>query len=397
LLSYGQSRKDYIKLITNGTVNVPQSNLDTIPVELIDGWIVLNVKIGNQTKKMVWDTGTAYSSINMVDETFEKVNNSKITYSDITKTDNTSELYKLKNMSLGTFQFNDPTFMVIDTKTAAEGVLWRFDGLLGLNMIDKLNWKFDFDRGIVVISTRPFEVDKNVTVRYANYIGYNTFLIRLRTPDNKKLTINALIDFGVTNSSLFLNSQYIDHFKGSQAEISKSLRIGVSGKGEEETIFRIKDTIKSTIGPKKQQIMKSISIILSSNATGSNVLGSTFFTKYNFVRNSENSTFTFYEREKHVEETKENLVYGAYFLLDQEMDIRIISINKRLMDEYNELVLGGKVSSINGRSAIKFENDRLLSAYLNDQLKSKKNLEVTLENGKEILISPGLPEYYSIK
>ncbi len=295
---WGQTRKDYLRLITAGEVSTENtvSETDTIPVEIVDGWIVLKVQIGDSTKNYIWDTGTSYSTTRDTESGFSRLEAQDVAFNDIVGNSINSELYKLTAMSLGKFSFHNVTFMFLDTKAVANGALSRFDGLLGLNVIDKVNWKFNFDDGFVVISKTPFEVEKDKTVRYANYIDHNSFLTRIKLRSGKMLKLNVLIDFGVTNSSLYLSKSYMKEFEDNKTEVFTGVGIGVGGAGETEKLYVISDPFECIYGPKGKEMTIHTKITIGSE-NERNVVGSTFFTKYNFVRNSTNSTFTFYDRQ----------------------------------------------------------------------------------------------------
>ncbi len=340
--AFCQNAKELLKLIGDGYIDSRTYNeKDTIPIEIDNDWIVLKLKINGKLQQFIWDAGTAYSTINTVEGSGQNIDIGHVEFADAVGVKTTLPLYKLDTVSIGNTILHDITFMLLDTKTVAGGLLNKFSGMLGLDIIDKLNWNFNFDKNTVIISTRPFVIPDGHEVRYANYISYNAIGVNVSLPSGKSFRTLALIDFGLPGSSLYLGKDNLKKLIGLKAEHSYGASgVGISGIGSSQETYTIVDSLNCSYGPSGKNVEIKTKLVIGSQSNRS-VLGNKFFRKYNFVRNSVQSLFIFYPRTSllDISNFASKKTYGIAFNLDSTNGLTVMSIsdNQNLKDKKIEI------------------------------------------------------------
>lgn len=274
-----QTNKNLTALINSGSVNFLNKQLtDTFQFEQTAEWIILHMEVNGEQRKFIWDTGSAYSSIDQTNHSnFSKIDGAEVTFTDAVGAKQKSLLYISKSVSIGTTEFKDITFMPLDTKTIAAGVLQDYAGIIGLNIINKVNWKFDFDNNLITISSSPFEQGNGKEVRYANYLSYNTMRVNMDLSNGKRINTALLIDFGAAGNSIYLSAEHLTKFKAMKAELIQGVQgIGISGIGNLQKTYKMVEPIACTFGLSGRNMEVKSQISIGSNNRQS-VIGNHFF------------------------------------------------------------------------------------------------------------------------
>ena len=274
-----QTNKNLTALINSGSVNFLNKQLtDTFQFEQTAEWIILHMEVNGEQRKFIWDTGSAYSSIDQTNHSnFSKIDGAEVTCTDAVGAKQKSLLYISKSVAIGTTEFKDITFMPLDTKTIAAGVLQDYAGIIGLNIINKVNWKFDFDNNLITISSSPFEQGNGKEVRYANYLNYNTMRVNMDLSNGKRINTALLIDFGAAGNSIYLSAEHLTKFKAMKAELTQGVQgIGISGIGNLQKTYKMVEPIACTFGLSGRNMEVKSQISIGSNNRQS-VIGNHFF------------------------------------------------------------------------------------------------------------------------
>lgn len=161
------------------------------PIGNIENGLFLDININNKNYKFLVDTGASASVIN--DQIFKNIDNhkKKIKIKDAAGNEEEKDLFYL-DFEIGRSQFSNFAFFKVDfTKFLKNGCL-KYDGIIGANVLRKLNWKFEKAENKLLFSKNPFNYEgfnRPVVVQWAGSIP----IVELNVNDYKFL---ALIDTG---------------------------------------------------------------------------------------------------------------------------------------------------------------------------------------------------------
>ncbi|WP_271855572.1 aspartyl protease family protein [Patiriisocius marinus] len=195
--------------------NVLQENFKTtIPFNYVNGWIVLEVEIQNNTYNFILDTGSS----NIITKEFAKKINSKVlgaeTIKDINHTENSTEYTKINSIKIGNIDFQNTIAGIVDLNKITEIACVKIDGFIGSNLMRKAVWDFDFQNQLITITND--ETNLNIpseTFDSKLYIGTAGIpAITVKVNGNKIL--NNTVDFGNGGVNLLRG----DHFKNQKEE-----------------------------------------------------------------------------------------------------------------------------------------------------------------------------------
>jgi len=385
-----QNTKGLFKLISSGYIDPVSLNItDTIPIEIDKDWIVLKIKVDDKLQKFIWDTGTAYSTINSVGSSTQKAEIDHVDFTDAVGVKSALPLYNVSKLSIGNTVFHDITFMLLDTRTVAGGILSDFSGAIGLDIIDKINWNFNFDKNFVVISSNSFEIKGGKLVRYANYISYDAIGVNIDLPSGKSFRPLALIDFGLPGSSLYLSKEYLNKLQGLKAERNYgSGGVGISGIGGNQTTYTIVDSLNCSYGPSGKNInIKSKIMIGSENKR--TVIGNKFFRQYNFARNSTQSSFIFYPRVSSLDSSGTlSKTYGISFNIHPDSGLYVMSMTDNPNFKNKIVRIHDLVEKIGDKEVRDFKDLFAIRDYLSKSSAQNKALRILMKNGATYTLYP---------
>ncbi len=394
-----QTDKKFTALIKSGNVNFANEQLrDTFQFEQTAEWIVVHMKINGQQRKFIWDTGSAYSSIDQTnDSNFIKMDDAEVNFTDAVGSKQKALLYTAKSVSLGTTEFKDITFMPLDTRTIAAGVLRDYAGIIGLNIIDKVNWNFNCDNNTIVISSEPFEKGSGKEVRYANYLSYNTMRVNMDLPNGERINTALLIDFGAAGNSIYLSNEHLIKLKTMKAELTEGMQgVGISGIGAVQKTYKILAPIACTFGLSGRDIAVKSQISIGSDNQQS-VIGNHFFRQFNFIRNSSQSVFIFFERKgKNASEEHNDLSYGISLGVDDKKNIYITGLTRNPNLNGGRLTVGQLLKSVDGKDGSAFHDIIEFKNYLRECIQKRGNLKITTMYGAELNLEPQKNEVITI-
>ncbi len=394
-----QTDKNLIALIKAGNVKFANEHLkDTFQFEQASEWIIVHMNVNGKQRKFIWDTGSAYSSIDQTnDSNFTKVDGAEVNFTDAVGSKQKSLLYTAKSVFLGTTEFKDIAFMPLDTKTIAGGVLQDYAGIIGLNIINKVNWNFNCDNNTIVISSEPFEKGSGKEVRYANYLSYNTMRVNMDLPNGKRINTALLIDFGVAGNSIYLSNEHLIKLKTMKAELTEGMQgVGISGIGAVQKTYKILAPIACTFGLSGRDIAVKSQISIGSNNQQS-VIGNHFFRQFNFVRNSSQSVLIFFERKvKTVSEEDSDVSYGISLGVDDKKNIYITGLTKNPNLSEGRLTVGQLLKNVDGKDGSAFHDIIELKNYLKKCILNRSNLKITTLSGAELNLEPQKNEVVTI-
>jgi gag-polyprotein putative aspartyl protease len=213
-----------------------QAVIDTIPFTLDKKLLVFKAQINNVPIDFAFDTGATIGVANS--DNLEKAN-FKVKKSGKRITDSNDDKKRLKNVvlediAIGSQHFSNTKSVMADMEALQCNGLY----LLGIDIISQLNWKFNFDKKEIYISTTPFAVDETYTELPVKNMNKRP---KINIAINNKTYSNCLIDFGYTGiidipEDEAINEQYNNKQATTAANIALTSTMGIGGWGKPDTL-----------------------------------------------------------------------------------------------------------------------------------------------------------------
>jgi predicted aspartyl protease len=216
LLVFGRDNLKSIKEIAI------QEFCDTIPFEYVRNKIIVEVKVNQQNKRFIFDTG-APSCIS--DEMQSKMNNSILDttfLTDLSRVRKQMLVVNISQMSLGNLTFeNVPTLVINKASTGVMNCL-NYDGIIGSNLLINCIVHIDTKRKHIILTNNI----KKLTLQNAYYTtltldSQGSPYIELSL--NNRIKFNALFDSGASD---FLSMSNEVFEKSTKNNLSKILNSG---------------------------------------------------------------------------------------------------------------------------------------------------------------------------
>lgn len=352
-----------------------------LPFKTINGFIVVEMTIGNKKGNFILDTGAS----TMLDESFAK----DLTYKILGKRKNIDTQGKKKllktavfaNLSVGGIDFQNIVASVSDlaivnilkTKNCME-----VSGLLGANVMNKGVWHIDYRNQKITISDSrdsiPLQDNKHVIGFTSS--GSGTPLVRLSS--NGKYLGEARLDTG--NSGDFEISK-------SSASPLLPLKKSIKRYGFTSGVFGMYiDTTYTTLLPKltfgQNFETKNTSVAISSRLTGAPLIGYEFLKHYIVTIDWKYQEITFSDYQPSLE--NRNFTFG-FSPLYENGKLLIGSLIEQSAADKAGLKLNEQIVKINGINCEKMTQSDYCDFRNQKILAKSDSLELTIKKGdKEV-------------
>lgn len=357
-------------LAFSSSVLAQDNRVDTLSFSMKSSLLVIEGAINGNKALFAFDTG-AYAGV--LNSKQVAANNIKNTGNkNIRDSNNENKKMgrgKIKAISIGSFSFENIESVIYDMPFLSCNDLY----LLGGDVINKLNWKFDFTNNLAYLSKTPFVPSSDMTVLPVQFIN-NRHFADLQV-DGKM--VKYLIDFGYsgvldvpTNDINFTN---IQRQKESQLSVLKSqstsMGLGSMSIGQQMSTFFIDSvnlgaaTFKNIKANVKDKTDKKI--------------GVRFF-KENLSGIILNNTDKKYWLQQLKTPLKTDLGFDAdYYLIDGKLQI----VGKNLSEKSSSKTLnvGDEIKAVNGKTAASFAD---VCSFIIWRQEQAGNKELTIETLK---------------
>lgn len=357
-------------LAFSSSVLAQDNRVDTLSFSMKSSLLVIEGAINGNKALFAFDTG-AYAGV--LNSKQVAANNIKNTGNkNIRDSNNENKKMgrgKIKAISIGSFSFENIESVIYDMPFLSCNDLY----LLGGDVINRLNWKFDFTNNLAFISKTPFVPSSDMTVLPVQFIN-NRHFADLQV-DGKM--VKYLIDFGYsgvldvpTNDINFAN---IQRQKESQSSVLKSqstsMGLGSMSVGQQMSTFFVDSvnlgaaTFKNIKANVKDKTDKKI--------------GVRFF-KENLSGIILNNTDKKYWLQQLKTPLKTDLGFDAdYYLIDGKLQI----VGKNLSEKSSSKTLnvGDEIKAVNGKTAASFAD---VCSFIIWRQEQAGNKELTIETLK---------------
>jgi Aspartyl protease len=372
--------QDFQNFLTKGTIE-PKEFTVTFPFELYNNWIVIKTTINGVEGDFIFDTGC---SVMALDSSFAakcRVNAKR----DLLITGNgaSNEKIKMKNFYMDSLHFGGMTFkdfggVTFDTKYISEKNR-PIAGLIGANLINKMNWKFDFDSLKITVSSNQFEQEG--TKMYFWTSNDNVHRTNLNI-DSQRLEV--MLDLGSGHQLLADLNTYKSVLKG--LKVSKELNSdkGSAGISREATYLEIMSDFDFYYSLDHDtsyfEIKPRIELVDSHNGIQ---LGTGYFKYFNFVINTSNRHYIL--KRNHV---KRDTILHNYYPITINFKDEKVKITRLRLDKFveeNKVKLNDEIIKLDGKSIKKFKDWADIKAYIKDKMDKKLPYTVKIKGQKKAI------------
>ncbi len=372
--------QDFQNFLTKGTIE-PKDFTITFPFELDNNWIIIKTTINGVEGDFILDTGC---SVIALDEKFAdkcKLNlQSDLKLSGI---GGSNEKIKMKNFDIDSFSFGGMTFKGFGGATFDAQHISEKDkpiaGLIGASLINKMNWKFDFDSSKITISSQKFEQEGAKMFFWTG--NDNVHRTNLSINGIKK---EVLIDLGCGYELLADLDNYKSTVKGLKA-FKEQIADGASaGSTRDETHFEIISDFdfSYSLGEDTSRFELKPVIKLTESSHGF-LLGTGYMKYYNFVLNATNRHYIF--KRNGLKSEKQAQKYYPVKLDFQENAVKIVRLRLDKFVVENNIKMRDEIEKIDEKAVEAFKDWAEIKAYLNDKMDKGLPYSITIKGQKKAL------------
>lgn len=382
-----QNEEKLLDFFHSGNVTT-ENRIVKVPIEIWNNLILLKVKVNGNDATFLWDNGFSISGI----DTSLAQQYQFLPFGDINNTipliDGNNAIVNVDylvcpKIEIKGIAISNTPFILFDSRAFTLTKNLKIDGVLGASIINKLNWKFNFDKNYLEISEKAFTIEQTNLVL--------PFTIKTNNNHAMPITLNDIeaecsVDFGFNSDKMEINKINAKHFSNANATKTLGLSsISVSGLAPIDTVYTIKDNFTWKLADKKLDFLPKISF--STHSPNLLIGNKLFRDRYNVIINTSGDTvYALSARTKPNNEATDK-AYG-YILLTVEGKFRIAQIIPNTNTINNTIQLMDEVISINGKKPNDFKDNYSLMDYQKKSLRKEKKVILKLINGKEISIIP---------
>ncbi len=353
---------------TRGTFIPTNSEPVSIPFTRISKLIIIEAKINGVQGKFLFDNGFSMSAINA---DFAKKANVEFSGSSNIR-DANSKRKKVKEATIKTVEINGQQFIntgfyLINTKAFLP--CDDIDGVIGASIINKANWKIDFQNLDIKISSKPFNEEGFRLNNYFNRTNTTHTNIKINNID-----INAMIDLGSTSSIKLSKKKYLNAFKGGLVEKKHGiLSLSTTGLGNIQLSYLTSKQYKIKQGNNQLPLMSTI--LFRGNNKYPGYLGVDFFDEFNVIINSTENEYILSQNSIEKTEQREQ----SYGVVIYQIDNNWIIMQKDLNNsQLSNLKIMDAVQRLDSKDMSHFKDNCSLKEYLKQKSDRKEALQITV-------------------
>lgn len=382
MFMFGQELKSKLEFAHLGKLESANTKIK-LPIEVWNDLILVKAKFNGVEGTFVWDNGFYISGL---DSLFIKKALVKKYDSNIEARDANNKIVELKQFlsdrfEIGKILITKTPILQVNIKSILQSQGKSIDGLIGASIINKLNWKFDFDNNFVEISDKPF-IKKNSKELPFEIIESNAHIMKINI---NGYDLQTLIDFGYNADDISINIQGAALFQGNKASEEYGInKIGVSGLNEIDTTYVIKKNYKFELAGHKFNFLPKVSIAKSNSNIS---LGNKFFrNSYNVIINCKDFKYILSNRKNPIKQNTDKSFGILLLLKENHFYIGKLTTNPNIKNK--TLKIMEEVLEINNKKPSDFEDNFSLINYQKNLLNLNKSLNLKLKNGEVLSFTP---------
>ncbi len=364
-------------LFLSNTLYGQINRVDTILFSTQTGLLVLKGLLNDKEAFFAFDTGAGLGVLNSEHVASSQIEGKgKKAVRDSNNDSKSMRKGKIDVLTIGSFSFKNVESVIYDMPFLVCNKLY----LLGGDIINQLNWKFDFEKNMAYVSKAPFKPNTEMTelnIQIVNNRHFADFDV-MGSPFRK-----CLIDFGYSgtlevsqNETIFIKLKKEKEDK-MQTITSKSTSIGLSSIsiGQDMSTFFI-DSLKAG-----NALFKDIKVNVKEKTDKK--IGLKFFSQNvsTIILNNNDTKYWLQSIKKPIDN---NLGFDADVYLNNGK-LEVIGKNLGEKSTTKSLIIGEEIKSIDSRTASSFKD---ICEFMAWRLEKSKKQEFLVEklNGEKIIV-----------
>jgi len=363
-----------------GTVISPEGeSVVQIPFDTIQNLIIIEAEINGNKGRFLFDNGFTLSAISPIFAKKCGVNfNQSALVNDINNKKSSLEETTLESIKIGGFDFQKTGFYKIDTKKffPCDDV----DGVIGGSIINKINWKINYQDRIIDLSEDVFDFPENASVIPVEYNRGNSALSNISVKDQ---LITCKIDIGMSGEMAIKKSKYLSLFLGDEATKTDGISsLGATGLGGIENNYDLAERTIISSGSNELSVGADIELEQSQKYDG--YIGIGYLRHYSVTLNSTENQYILFDGD--TPNAGDGMSYGInlYVINDTCRIIQKNGFDPLLAD----LHLMSIVTLIDDQPTSEFRSVCDLKAFMRKKIKSKSDLILQLKDNEEPVVLP---------
>ena len=347
-----------------------------IDFEILSNLIVFEAEINGVSGKFIFDNGASLSLINQDFADKAQVNfDSKTQIRDANNNKSTIPEATVDTVVIGDQIFQGTGFYQTDTK--AYMPCHEIEGIIGASIINKANWRIDFEEKKIEISSTPFKSNGeklpiSISSNNSSFTKISVLGVSYKTK----------IDLGSTKS-IKIDKRYS---KNSFEELSAEQRIGIislsaNGFGKTDTIYRLSHRLP--VVNSEDTLPAYGSVMINRRLKYPGYIGLDYFNDYNeLIINSTDQEYILGSPKDTISRNNVRDSHGlSIYPIDSIWKIIQIDAND---SSFSEIELMDEVLMMDGVPMGHFENICEYQEYLKMKTKKKESLVISLKDSTSL-------------
>ncbi len=351
---------------------------EEIPFAFNTGLPIIDVEIQGKKYKFLFDTGAPNVISKEVAEEIQHKVRKRIKVKDSTGKSRYQTTVSIDEISIGKINYLNTSALIVDLNAAFEMRCFKFDGIIGANLMAMSVWEIDYERELISFTNKRsnFQIPEDaLTLPFYPKKGQKTPKIAVNV-DGTKVS-NITFDTGAVGKLNLRQENFkddIDSFK--KVELVGSSSAGIYGRSENTNDFYVAfDTLHVGEVLMTDQIIKI-------ESSGSQILGNKFLKRFRVILDWRINKITLIERESY--EPKPLKVLGFYPTY-KDGKLFVGSIYPSSAVAQSGLQLGDQILGINGKNYKELSEEDACQFIVDKPLKDIETLELQIKRDENLL------------
>jgi len=340
----------------------------TIPFELVDGKIIINVNVKNDQYNFIFDSGAfTILSPELKDKVNGKKSNIIFEGVDGNKAKSRMEVLTTDNLQISDIKFKNVNFSFADVSWMSSRACKKISGIFGANMMEGKVWQIDFKNKIITISEEASKIDSGsamIPFSPENFTSVPKVKVKIR---------NQILDYifdtgsgmGFTLDYTSYNLIHDDNFLTFEGLLAQS--VNSVSKGERQVDLMETEVNGNNLGPQ----------MIDSNPESRNLIGTRFMENYLVDLDFVNKKIVLHK-------TDTLPRYDSFGISVAPVGGSLLIVNKLKIPELTELKLKDRIIKVNNIDTGKINSEQfcdIKKIFDNDQ-----KIIVETESGRKITL-----------
>ena len=349
---------------------------ETIPFNFESGLPIIEAEIQGEKYHFLFDTGAPNVLSKELAEKIEYEVKTRNKINDSQGNSNVQESVLIDAIKIGDIEFLKMGAIIIDYNKVFEMTCFKFDGIIGANLMSKAAWAIDYETSEISFTEKVenFAVpDSAFHLDFVPKVNQRTPTINVKL--NDKVIERVTFDTGATGHLELRGKAYGDLAKHETATLKGATSTGVYGRNsaKTETTFAVIDSLK--IGGLEFQDQ-----IVEFENSGAMIIGNKFFKNFKIILDWNKNDIFLIENSKYEFSTLEGFGFSPKF---SENRFVVSSVfDGSLASEFG-IKINDQITQINGIDYTMVSEEAGCKMLIEKPFKDLDTLNISILRGEE--------------